>query len=103
MGMIKNYLLSVICSCSEHEFGQDAVEYAVSMGLVKLTGNLNDDVAAIMKDYDDIVENYRKQLASNEAALLLSYGPLLEEITRAGADPDDRWRDRQLFPREETA
>jgi hypothetical protein len=96
MGMIKNYLNDIICACSEEQFGQDAVEYAVQMGLVELTGNKDDDVRIIMSQYDDICQAYRKEITSNEAALVESYGPLLEEIA------EERWRDRQLFPDEQS-
>jgi hypothetical protein len=68
MGMLKNYLLDLICACSDHQYGQDAIEFAVSMGLVKISYNLEADVKTIMNQYDDIIEWYRREVAQNQAA-----------------------------------
>jgi hypothetical protein len=46
--MMKDYLLQVQERCSEHQFGQDAVEWAIISGWVKLTYNLENDVRTIM-------------------------------------------------------
>jgi hypothetical protein len=103
MGMVKHYLNNVVCACSDQQFGQDAVQYAIDMGLVTLTGDFDGDVRNIMSQYDDIVEAFQKDVARNEAALAESYGPLLREIERQEEVAEDRWRDRQLFPDREAA
>ena len=48
MGMTKNYFLKVLERCSEHQFGQDAVEWAIISGWVKLTGDFQTDLRTIM-------------------------------------------------------
>jgi hypothetical protein len=83
MGATKNYLNNVICaSAPEEQFGQDAVEFAIQMGLVKLTMDFKTDVALIASQYDDICQAYRREVMRNEAALVESYGPLLNDIRR---------------------
>jgi hypothetical protein len=98
MGQAKNYLLNVICACSEHEFGQDAIEYAICMGYVKLTYSLATDVQTIMARYDEIIETYQRESIRNNAALLMSYEPLLGAIASSELDtPEGRRKDRILF------
>jgi hypothetical protein len=63
MGMMKNYLLNVLQQCSEEQFGQDAVEWAIVSGLVRTTYDLDCDVHEIMSRYDEIIERYRLSLA----------------------------------------
>lgn len=91
MGMSKNYLLKVLENCSEHQFGQDAVEWAIITGRVQLTGVLETDLRAIMgnpgelpETYDRIIEEYRSACADREAAAMsaLTNSGLLEEILR---------------------
>ncbi len=48
MGMTKNYLLKILENCSEHQFGQDAVEWAIVSGWITLTGDLQTDLKTIM-------------------------------------------------------
>lgn len=48
MGMTKNYLLKILENCSEHQFGQDAVEWAIVTEQVRLTGDLETDLRAIL-------------------------------------------------------
>ena len=48
MGYTKNYLLELLCLCSDEQFGQDAVEWAIMTGLVKLTYNQHQDLLTIM-------------------------------------------------------
>ncbi len=60
MGMIKNYLLNLLQQCSEESFGQDAIEWAIMSGLVRLTYNLDQDIRECMSRYDEIIEAYRK-------------------------------------------
>ena len=61
--MMKNYLLNLLQQCSEEKFGQDAIEWAVVSGLVRLTYDLERDVREIMTRYDEIIEGYRSSLA----------------------------------------
>jgi hypothetical protein len=59
MGMMKNYLLNLLQQCSEEKFGQDAIEWAVVSGLVKLTYDSDLDIRQTMSRYDEIIEKYR--------------------------------------------
>ena len=63
MGMMKNYLLNLLQQCSEEKFGQDAIEWAIVSGLVRLTYDLDGDVGECMSRYDEIIEGYRSSLA----------------------------------------
>jgi len=63
MGMMKNYLLNVLQHCSEEQFGQDAIEWAILSGMVTLSYDLDLDVHAIMSRYDQIIEAYRQSPA----------------------------------------
>ena len=63
MGMMKNYLLNLLQQCSEEKFGQDAIEWAVHSGLVRLTYDLERDIRESMSRYDEIIEGYRRALA----------------------------------------
>jgi hypothetical protein len=60
MGMMKNYLLKVLEHCSEEQFGQDAIEWAIESGMVRLSYQFDDDVRSIMLRYDQIIEGYRR-------------------------------------------
>jgi hypothetical protein len=48
MGMTKQYLLKILENCSDEQFGQDAVEWAIISGWIQLTGNLQTDLRTIM-------------------------------------------------------
>jgi hypothetical protein len=63
MGMMKNYLLNLLQQCSEEQFGQDAIEWALESGLVRLVYDLDRDVREIMSRYDEIIEAYRRSPA----------------------------------------
>lgn len=63
MGMMKNYLLNLLQQCSEERFGQDAIEWAVVTGPVRLTYDLDRDIRESMSRYDEIIEGYRRSLA----------------------------------------
>lgn len=63
MGMMKNYLLKLLQQCSEEQFGQDAIEWAIVTGLVRLTYDLERDVRESMSRYDEIIEAYRRSSA----------------------------------------
>ena len=105
MGCMKNYLLTVLEKCSEEKFGQDAIEWAIVSGHIKLTYDLDTDVKQIMGDvaatpsspgncggapqphetnYDRLIEAYRRTTEEHGAALLDLYhaSGLMEEILR---------------------
>jgi len=67
MGMMKNYLLNLLQQCSEHQFGQDAIEWAIVSGFVRLTYDLDKDIRETMSRYDEIIEGYRRFLAHKPA------------------------------------
>jgi len=60
---MKNYLLNLLQQCSEEKFGQDAIEWAVVSGRVRLTYDLDRDIRESMSRYDEIIEGYRLALA----------------------------------------
>ena len=60
MGMMKNYLLNLLQQCSEEQFGQDAIEWAITSGMVKLTYDSERDIRETMSRYDEIIEAYRR-------------------------------------------
>ncbi len=66
MGMMKNYLLNLLQQCSEEQFGQDAIEWAIVTGLVRLSYNLEGDIRETMSRYDEIIEAYRHSLAQRK-------------------------------------
>ena len=91
---MKNYLLTVLEKCSDESFGQEAIEWAIVSGHVKLTYDLDADVRAIMgsvpdgqageTNYDRIIEAYRRTTAEHGEALVELYhaSGLMEEILR---------------------
>lgn len=91
MGMMKQYLLQLLTLCSDEQFGQDAVEWAIMSDHIQLTYNLDADLRLIMGEpgkpetgqYDPICEHWRRTCRDHEAALLESYQPLLEELNRS--------------------
>lgn len=76
MGMMKNYLLKVLEQCSEEQFGQDAIEWAIATGRVRLTYDLERDVRETMSRYDEIIEAYRRSLAQAKAVLPKQLAPM---------------------------
>jgi hypothetical protein len=68
MGMMKNYLLKLLSHCSDEQFGQDAVEWGITSGFIKLTYDLETDLRCIMGEpgkpetgaYPDLVEAYQR-------------------------------------------
>jgi len=96
MGMMKRYLENLVCLCSDEKFGQDAIEWAILSGHVKLTYVLQDDLVLIMGApgqpdtgrYSQIVEAFqgevsKGEISENESLLVESYAPLVEEIKKA--------------------
>jgi len=76
MGMMKNYVLTLLQQCSEKQFGQDAIEWAIVTGLVRLSYNLDADVHSIMSRYDEIIEAYRKSSTVANAQLRQAPAPM---------------------------
>lgn len=90
MSMTKRYLENIICLCSEEKFGQDAVEWAILSGRIKLTFRLEADLRTIMGEpgspetgqYSAIIEAYQMECHKNEALLMRSYAPILKKINQ---------------------
>jgi len=74
--MIKNYLLNLLQQCSEEKFGQDAIEWAIVSGLVHLTYDFERDVRESMSRYDEIIEAYRRSLATAAHGVQKSLAPM---------------------------
>ena len=91
MGMMKKYLLNLLTLCSDEQFGQDAVEWAIMSGQLQSTYNLQEDLRLIMGEpgkpetgqYQALCDLWRRTCREHEAALLDSYQPLLEELNRS--------------------
>jgi len=87
---MKNYLLTLLQQCSEEQFGQDAVEYAIVSGAVTLTYDLETDLRTIMGQpgkpetgqYDAICEAYQRVCRDLEQQTAEVMQPLIEEILR---------------------
>src|SRR5215471_9839817 len=82
MGMMKNYLLKVLQECSEEKFGQDAIEWAIVSGLVRLTYDLERDVRESMSRYDEIIEAYRRSLAQATDRAPMPHQPMERAVPR---------------------
>ncbi len=67
MGQLKNYLLRIVERCSDEQFGQEALEWAIFSSRVQLTLNLNTDLHHLLDDggYARIVEEYRRHLQTS--------------------------------------
>ena len=91
MGMMKNYLLELLHLCSDEQFGQDAVEWAVVNGHIALTYDQQQDLRTIMGEpgqpdtgaYSTIVIAYQLHVQQHCSLLVESYQPLLEELNRS--------------------
>jgi hypothetical protein len=76
MGMMKRYLENIVHLCSDQQFGQDAVEWAIVSGHVPLTYDLQADLVRIMGPpgfpemglYDDLCADYRRYCDQHEAS-----------------------------------
>jgi hypothetical protein len=82
MGMMKNYLLTLLQQCSVEQFGQDAIEWAIVAGLVRLSYELDADVRSIMLRYDEIIEAYRRSLAQANEKLHNAAAPMKRAMPR---------------------
>ena len=87
--MIKNYLLKLLAQCSEEQFGQDAIEWAIVSGLVDLSYDLDTDVHAIMPKYDEIIEAYRHSLAQKTEEHRNLRAPMKRASPRARAETSE--------------
>ncbi len=85
MGMMKNYLLGLLQRCSEEQFGQDAIEWAVVTGLVRLSYESDRDVHAIMSRYDEIIEAYRRSLIQRTEKQRKPLAPMKRAVPRRRA------------------
>ena len=67
MGMIKQYVLELLHLCSDQQFGQAAIEWAILTGKIKLTYDRETDLRFIMGEpgkpdtgyYNTIIIAYR--------------------------------------------
>ena len=82
MGMMKNYLLRLLQQCSEEQFGQDAIEWAIVAELVPLSYELDSDVRSIMLRYDEIIEAYRRSRAPSKEELRKAAAPMKRAVPR---------------------
>lgn|SRR5690348_13629169 len=89
MGMMKNYLLNLLQQCSEEKFGQDAIEWAISSGLVRLTYDLDRDIRQTMSRYDEIIEAYRLSLARSTQEPPAQRAPMERALPRRRAKQED--------------
>ena len=64
MGMLKQYMLVLQERCSDHLYGQMAIEWAVLNGIVKLSGDMESDIRTVMLNYDNIIECYKQGVAA---------------------------------------
>src|SRR5215831_7302780 len=80
MGMMKNYLLNLLQQCSEEKFGQDAIEWAVVSGLVRLTYDCDRDIRESMSRYDEIIEAYRRSLVQAAPNPLNKPAPMVRAV-----------------------
>lgn len=78
--MMKNYLLNLLQQCSEEQFGQDAIEWAIVSGLVPLTYDLERDVRESMSRYDEIIEAYRRSMAQSVDTPQKSRAPMKRAV-----------------------
>ena len=84
MGMIKNYLLTLLQQCSEEQFGQDAIEWAIVSGFVRLSYELEADIRSIMLRYDEIIEAYRRSIAQASQEVRQAPAPMKRAAPRRG-------------------
>ena len=92
MAMMKNYFLKVLQQCSEEKFGQDAVEWAIVSGLVRLSYDLEGDVREIMSRYDEIIEGYRRSLARATDGGSIPHAPMERAVPQRRVKAGDSIR-----------
>ncbi len=79
---LKRYLERLLHQCSEHSFGQDAIEHAIMLGHVTLSFDFDADVRLIMGQYDAICTSYHAHQRQVNELLAEVHAPLLAEILR---------------------
>lgn len=92
MAMMGDYILQILERCSDQQFGQDAIQFGITLGLITLTYDLETDLRTIMGEpgrpetgkYDALCEAWRRECAENNEHLVESYieSGLMEEILR---------------------
>ena len=87
MGMMKNYLLTLLEKCSEEQFGQGVIEWAIVSGLVRLSYDLDADVRSIMLRYDELIEAYRRSLSQANEELRKAAAPMRRAGPRGQIKP----------------
>lgn len=81
----KSYLNDLVCEMfPDNGFAQDAIEFAILHGHVRVVMDREKDQRAIMDDYDRICELFHVEVQANRALLWESYLPMLEAIKEAG-------------------
>jgi hypothetical protein len=81
MGMMKNYLLHLLETCApEDVVAQDAIEHALLTRRLTLCYELAADQSKIAVQFPEIVADYHRLQARNEALLTASYGPLCDQL-----------------------
>ena len=88
MGMMKNYLLNLLHQCSEENFGQNAIEWAITSGLVRLTYDLDRDIRECMSRYDEIIVGYRHSLVQPMEGLPRQHAPMERAIPHRRKDTE---------------
>jgi hypothetical protein len=89
MGMTKNYILTLLQQCSEEQFGQDAIEWAIVSGLVRISYELDTDIRSIMLRYDEIIEAYRRSMAQANERFRRAAAPMQRAVPRRQSKADD--------------
>src|SRR5438132_1364022 len=80
MGIMKNYFLQLLEQCSEEKFGQDAIEWAIVSGRVRLSYDLERDIRETMSRYDEIIEGYRRSLAQGKDGRSKRHAPMQRAV-----------------------
>lgn len=91
--MTGDYLMKLLERCSDEQFGQDAVDFGITVGMVKLSYHLETDLRLIMGEpgqpetgmYDRLCEAWRRECAETHERLMNSYAEagVFEFIQRA--------------------
>jgi len=89
MGMTKNYILKLLQQCSEEQFGQDAIEWAIVSGLVRVSYELDTDIRSIMLRYDEIIEAYRRSMAQANERFRRAAAPMQRAVPRRQGKADN--------------
>jgi len=67
--MLADYLNDIACAAApENLFAQDAIDHAITTGLIQLSYNFKTDEQLIAQNYDLIVAHYHEHLARHADA-----------------------------------